>query len=126
MLNFLVRALIFDIKARMKTIATFDSPADASLFRAFRDSRRIGSSELEEYMSQLFWHYRQATGGVRVVLEDEADFEAAGDAGREYFAALEPKPVSVVRGWPLVALLAFVFGLPLLVFGRKAAAEGKD
>ena len=107
----------------MKTIATFDSPEEAYLFRSFLDSRGIGSSVLDEYMSQLFWHYRQATGGVRVVLEDESDFEAAGDAGREYFAALEPKPVSVVRGWPLVALLSFVFGLPLLIFGRKVVKE---
>ncbi len=107
----------------MIIIATFHSPEDAYLFRSFLESRGIASRVLDEYMAQLFWQYRQATGGVRVVLEDEEDVPAAEEAAREYFAALDPKPVSVVRGWPLVAMLSFFLGVPLLMFGRKRPGE---
>jgi len=109
----------------MKTIASFYSPEDAYLFRSFMASRGIRTSVLDEYISQLFWHYRQATGGVRVVLEDDEDLPAAEPIAREYFSALAPAPVEEVRGWPVVALLSLVIGVPMLIFGRKAL-EKKD
>ena len=69
----------------MKTIARFDAPEDAYLFRAFLDAQGVDASVLDENVAQLFWHYRAATGGVRVVIHDEDDLSAAEEARREYF-----------------------------------------
>ena len=106
----------------MNTIAGFDSPEDAYLFRAFLDSRGIATTVLDEYVSQLFWHYRQAVGGTRVVLNDEADLPAARAAYEEYFTNLNAQPslVTEVRAWPVVLLLSWFFGGPFLLFGRRA------
>ena len=105
----------------MKTIARFDAPEDAYLFRAFLDSHGVESSVLDENVAQLFWHYRAATGGVRVVIHDEDDLPAAEEARREYFASINAKPsvTSEVRWWPVVLLLSWVVGGPLLLFGRR-------
>jgi hypothetical protein len=111
----------------MKTIANFDSPEDAYLFLAFLGSREIAAAVLDEYVSQLFWHYRAATGGVRVVIHDEADWEAAEAARSEYFAAINAAPavVSEVRCWPLVLLISWVVGVPLFLWG-KARVGGRQ
>jgi hypothetical protein len=106
----------------MITIATFTVPEDAHLFRMFLESRGIESFVLDENFIQLFWHYSNAIGGVRLVVdEDEADDAAA--AYREYMSALRngPYPEQPVRAWPAVALLSLVFGAPLLLFGRQLA-----
>lgn len=106
----------------MKTIAWFDAPEDAYLFRAFLDARGVNATVLDENVAQLFWHYRAATGGVRVVIHDEDDLSAAEEARREYFATINAKPsvTSEVRWWPVVLLLSWVVGGPLLLFGRRA------
>jgi hypothetical protein len=105
----------------MRTLAHFDAPEDAYLFRAFLESRGIGSSVLDEHVAQLFWHYRRATGGVRVVIGDEVDPVEAEAAREEYFSALAARePVAgEVRWWPVVLLLSWFVGGPLLLFGRK-------
>jgi hypothetical protein len=104
----------------MTTIARFQVPEDAYLLRAYLDSQGIRSFVFDEHVVQLFWHYSNAIGGVRVVVDD-ADLEEAYTACRKYMGALhaEPKLVSVVRGWPVVALLFLVLGAPAVVFARR-------
>ena len=111
----------------MKTIARFDSPEDAYLFRAFLDSRGVDSAVLDEHVAQLFWQYRAATGGVRVVIHDEDDLPAAEVARQEYFETINAKPsvTREVRWWPVVLLLSWVVGGPLLLFGRRAIGRRK-
>lgn len=103
----------------MITIATFTNPEDAHLFRTFLGSRGIEGFVLDEYMVQLFWHYSNAIGGVRVSV-DEDDAEDAFTAYQEYMLALRtgPYPEAPVRVWPAVALLSLLVGVPLLLFGR--------
>ena len=105
----------------MKTLARFDTPEDAYLFRAYLDSRGISATVLDEHVIQLFWYYSNALGGVRVVLNDDADLAEALEAYQEYVRALNVQPslVTEVRAWPLVLLLSWVVGGPLLVFGRR-------
>ena len=114
----------------MNTIARFDTPEDAYLFRAFLDSRGISTAVLDEHVIQLFWYYSQAIGGVRVVLNDDADLAQALEAYQEYVQALNMQPslVTEVRAWPLVLLLSWVVGGPLLVFGRRKVSPvaGKE
>jgi hypothetical protein len=105
----------------MITLASFDAPEDAYLFRSFMGSRGIGVSVLDEHIAQLFWHYRYAAGGVRVVLDDQEDAEMADAATAEYFAAIRSAPPAApeMRGWPLVLLLSFWLGMPFPIFGRQ-------
>jgi len=110
----------------MNPIARFDSPEEAYLFRSFLASHGIGVAVLDEYVSQLFWNYRFATGGVRVVLEDEADRDAAEMMKEEYLGALSPEPVEEVIGWPVVAVLSLVMGVPMPVFGKRSVAKKDD
>jgi len=111
----------------MQTIARFDAPEDAYLFRSFLDSRGIQASVLDEHVAQLCWHYRAATGGVRVVIHDEEDVSAAEVARQEYFQTINAQPsvTSEVRWWPIVLLLSWVVGGPLLLFGRRAIRRDK-
>ena len=103
----------------MTTIATFPTPEDAHLFRAFLESRGIAGFLLNEYVTQLFWIYSNATGGVRFEVADE-DAEEATSIYHEYMEALRsgPYPETTVRAWPLVALISLLAGVPLLLFGR--------
>ncbi|WAC18363.1 hypothetical protein OVA24_14085 [Luteolibacter sp. SL250] len=110
----------------MKPIARFDSPEEAYLFRSFLASRGIGSAVLDEYVSQLFWNYRFATGGVRVVLEDDGDREDAEILKEEYLSALSPEPEEEVVGWPVVAVLSLVMGVPMPVFGKRRVPRKDD
>lgn len=105
----------------MRTIARFDAPEDAYLFRAFLGSRGIPTSVLDENVAQWFWTHRLAVGGVRVVIDDESELDRALQAGAEYFAAInaKPSPVTEVRGWPVVLVLSWFFGGPLPIFGRR-------
>lgn len=119
-------AFVLGMKRKfMETIARFDSPEDAYLFRSFLASHGIGSTVLDEHVAQLFWHYRYAAGGVRVVLDHEEDLDDALAVGGEYFSALNAKPVMMteVRGWGLVLLLSWFFGGPLPIFGRREVGE---
>jgi hypothetical protein len=105
----------------MRTLARFDAPEDGYLLRSFLASRGIASTVLDEHVAQLFWHYRQATGGVRVVIADDEDWPEAENACREYMGN-RGQDVAVVppaRCWPLVLLLSWAIGGPLLLFGRK-------
>jgi hypothetical protein len=105
----------------MTTIATFPVPEEAHLFRTFLESRGIQGFVLDENVVQLFWHYSNAIGGVRVAVADP-DAEDAFTACQEYMAALRegPYPEEPVRIWPAVALISLIFGLPLLLFGRRS------
>lgn len=104
----------------MTTIETFTVPEDAHLFRTFLESRGIEGFVLDEHFVQLFWHYSNAIGGVRVAVNDD-DVAEARDIHQEYMAALRagPYPVAPVRAWPVVILLSIAMGLPLLIFGRS-------
>jgi hypothetical protein len=104
----------------MQTLARFDAPEDAYLFRAFLESRGIEATVLDEHVAQLFWHYRNAVGGVRVVTGDDEDAATLEEATLEYFRTLRagPAPEAKVRCWPLVLLLSWVVGMPLVLFGR--------
>jgi hypothetical protein len=103
----------------MVTIATFPTPEDAHLFRAFLGSEGIEAALLDEFFVQLFWQYSNAIGGVRVTV-DEQDEAAATEAYHSYMAALRdgPYPLNPIRAWPAVALMALLLGFPLLLFGR--------
>ncbi len=108
----------------MILLGRFDSPEDAYLMRSFLASRGIGSTVLDEYVAQLFWHYRYAAGGVRLVLDDPEDLEDAEAAGQEYFAELKSTPrfEEPARAWPLVLVLSLLLGAPFLLFGRRQPA----
>ncbi len=105
----------------MTTIATFDSPEEAYLFRAFLGSREVEAFIWGEHLAQLFWTHRIAFGGVRVVIHDE-DWDEAATARGEYFAAINEPPslVTEVRNWPLVLVISLFVGGPLPLWGRKA------
>ena len=104
----------------MTTIATFPTPEDAHLFRAYLESRGIEGFLRDENTAQLFWIYSNAIGGVRLEVADE-DAEEAAEIYHEYMAALRsgPYPENPVRAWPVVALVSLLVGLPLLHFGRR-------
>ncbi len=108
----------------MKTIATFPTPEDAHLFRAFLESQGIEAVLLDEYFVQLFWQYSNAVGGVRVTV-DEQDAAAATEAYHSYMAALRdgPYPVQPIRAWPAVALVSLLIGVPLMLFGRHTRSK---
>lgn len=111
----------------MITIASFPTPEDAHLFRAFLESRGIQGVLLDEHFVQLFWHYSNAVGGVRVaVAEDEA--EEAAEIYTEYMESLRQGecPVAPVRGWPLVAVISLIVGVPLLLLGRKSFGKSSE
>ncbi|RYD21873.1 MAG: hypothetical protein EOP88_09865 [Verrucomicrobiaceae bacterium] len=104
----------------MKTIASFTTPEDAHLFRAFLGSRGIQAHLLDEYFVQLFWHYSNTIGGVRVAVEEE-DAETAAAIHQEYMASLRegPYPLQPVRAWPTVILVSLLVGVPMILFGRR-------
>ncbi len=104
----------------MKTIATFTTAEDAHLFRTYLESHGIRAHLLDEYFVQLFWHYSNAIGGVRVAVEEE-DADQATAFYQEYMASLRegPYPLQPVRGWPAVVLVSLLVGVPMMLFGRK-------
>ncbi len=106
----------------MTTIATFLTPEDAHLFRAYLESRGIEGFLLDEYVVQLFWIYSNTIGGVRVAV-NETDADAATSAYESYMAALRegPYPLQPVRAWPVVLVLSLILSVPFLLFGRKAS-----
>jgi hypothetical protein len=107
----------------MTTIARFQVPEEAHLFWTYVESRGIPAAVFDEHVVQLFWHYSNAIGGVRVVVSEE-DVPAAAEAHREYLATLRsvPRESSGARVWPVVLLLSFAVGAPFLAFGRRMAA----
>lgn len=104
----------------METVATFHKIEDAYLFRAFLESEGIEAHVFDENFSQLFWYYIQAIGGVRVVVA-QSELERASDLFRDYQERIISAPTVTgdAKWWPVVLLLSFVIGGPLLVFGRK-------
>lgn len=111
----------------MMTLARFDAPEDAYLFKAYLGAQGISASILDEHVSQLFWHYRLASGGTRVVLDDADQLPEAQEAHDSYFKRLnEGEPlVTKVRWWPVVLLLSWAVGGPFLLFGRRPT-KGED
>lgn len=109
----------------MITIATFPSPEEAHMFRAFLGSREIEGFVQDEFVCQNFWLYSQAIGGVRVQVAEE-DVEAADVLYHEYMESLRsgPYPVAPVRAWPVVALVTLAIGIPLMIFGRGKPRPG--
>lgn len=90
------------------------------MFRTFLGSLEIEAFLYDEYIVQLFWHYSNTIGGVRVVV-NEADEAPAREAHATYMAALRagPYPLNSVRAWPVVLAMSLLFGAPLLAFGRR-------
>ncbi len=111
----------------MTTIATFPTCEEAHLFRAFLESRGIEGFLLNENITQLFWIYSNATGGVRLEVADD-DVEEAAVIYHEYLTALRsgPYPESTVRGWPLVLLLSLLVSVPMIIFGRQKSRPGPE
>lgn len=107
----------------MRTIARFQQAEDAHLLRSFLASRGVEAGVLDEHVIQIFWHYSDALGGVRVVVGDSQANEAV-EAYRDYLDALVecPRPVTVARAWPLVLLGFWMFGVPALIFGRRVVS----
>ena len=104
----------------MKTIARFQVPEDAHLFRAFLENSGIAAYIWDENIVQWFGYYSNTVGGVRVVVGD-SDADEAIEECQEYLLALATPPpsVSVARVWPLVLVLSFFAGIPALAFGRR-------
>ncbi len=107
----------------MKTIATFPTPEDARLFRAFLGSQGIEAFVDDEHFVQLFWYYSNAIGGVRVTVSS-SDMDDAAAAYRTYMEALRvgPYPLNPVRAWPMVMLISLIVGAPFIIFGRRSRA----
>lgn len=110
----------------MTTIATFTTPEDAHLFRVFLASEGIEGFLRDEFTVQLFWHYSNAIGGVRVDVDD-ADQKEASRVYSTYREALREGayPLSPVRGWPFVSIVSVLFGMPLILFGRRGPHRPK-
>jgi len=106
----------------MTTLATFTVPEEAHLFRTYLESRGIEGYVIDENVVQLFWHYSNAIGGVRLTVHED-DLPEARAAYHDYMQALRsgPYPERPVKAWPAVALLSFIVGVPLLIFGRGMA-----
>lgn len=104
----------------MITIATFPSPEEAHLFRAFLGSRDIEGFVLDENICQIYWLYTNAIGGVRVQVNED-DVDAAEALYHEYMESLRsgPYPVAPVRAWPIVVLATLLVGVPFFIFGRR-------
>jgi hypothetical protein len=104
----------------METVAKFVKGEDAYLFRSFLNSEGIEAHVFDEYIAQLFWHYTQAIGGVRVAVADE-DYDEARKLFTEYSGKLNQEPVFTeeVRAWPLVIIMSVLAGFPLIFFGKK-------
>lgn len=108
----------------MITVARFQTPEEAHLFRSFLESREIPAHIFDEHVVQLFWHYSNAIGGVRVVVSAEHT-EAAALALTEYRDAIRSGPcvIPAARAWPVVLLLGILLGGPAMIFGRSRAAS---
>ena len=105
----------------METVGRFTRGENAHLFRSFLSSEGIDAYVYDEYIAQLAWHYTLAVGGVRVTVADE-DLESARALYDDYMKALNngPPVVEEVRAWPIVLLASIIFGMPFILFGRKA------
>jgi len=105
----------------MTTIATFTTPEDAHLFRAYLGDLGIEAWLKDEHFIQLFWYYSNTIGGVRIVVDD-ADQDDAIAAYKTYMEALRsgPYPFNPVRAWPIVLGLSLFVGVPFMLFGRKS------
>lgn len=105
----------------MITVATFPTPEDAHLFRAYLGSQGIDAFLKDEYVIQLFWFYSNCMGGVRIDVND-SDTEDATNAFQTYMEALRagPYPLNPVRAWPVVAILSMIVGAPFILFGRRS------
>ncbi len=108
----------------MVTIAKFAKSEDAYLFRSFLDAHGIESYIFDEHISQLFWQYTQAFGGIRVVVADE-DVEQAEELFVEYDESMKSAPFvePPVRAWPMMALASLLVGFPVMLFGRKSKSD---
>ena len=108
----------------MVIVARFQTPEEAHLFRSFLESRGISAELFDEHVVQLFWHYSNAIGGVRVVVGPD-DEEEAAEAHREYLKVLRaaPREFTGTRAWPVVLLLAIFFGAPFIAFGRSPGSR---
>lgn len=108
----------------MTTVATFTTPEDAHLFRAFLGAHEIEGFLHDEYLVQLYWCYSNTIGGVRLVVQND-DEEEAAQLYTTYMAALRvgPYPLNPVRAWPLVLILSLFFRIPLMIFGRHACHD---
>ena len=104
----------------MITVASFQTPEDAHLFRAYLGSRGIEAFLIDEFFVQLFWHYSNAIGGVRVAVQEEDANDAIESYG-VYMDSLRsgPYPLNPVRAWPAVIIISLCFGAPFLLFGRR-------
>jgi hypothetical protein len=108
----------------MKTIARYQVAEEAHLLRCFLATLGLSAHVFDEHVVQVAWYYSNAIGGVRVVVEDD-DCEDAVSALREYNQSLraEPDTATVARAWPCVLLLSLLFGVPVLIFGRRNTGE---
>jgi hypothetical protein len=111
----------------MVTIAKFSKSEDAYLFRSFLDAQGIESYIFDEHISQLFWQYTLAFGGIRVVVADE-DAEEAEKVYVEYDESMKSAPyvVQPVRAWPLMVIASLLLHCPVMLFGREIKPDDKQ
>lgn len=108
----------------MKTIARFQTPEEAHLFRLFLEARDISAHVWDENLVQAAWHYSDAIGGVRIVV-NENDSSQALLAYSEYTHSLnvDSRPITVARAWPLILMFSLLTGAPALIFGRRTVKD---
>ena len=75
----------------MTTIATFTTPEEAHLFRAYLGDQGIDAFLNDEHFVQLFWNDSNTIGGVRLVVDD-SDVDDATGAYKTYMNALRDGP----------------------------------
>ncbi len=115
------RTPVLAFESPMMTIATFLTPEDAHLFRTFLGSSQIEGFLFDEHLTQWFWHYSNAIGGVRLMVSNK-DAEEAAKVYQEYMVNLRtgPYPLAPVRAWPLVIPVSLWVGVPFPFFGRRS------
>ncbi|MGE9270944.1 MAG: hypothetical protein ACQKBU_09100 [Verrucomicrobiales bacterium] len=103
----------------MKTIASFELPESAWLFRNYLTVHDVDAYVFDEYIVQVRWDLSNAIGGVRVVVPP-AQQEMAVQRWLEYRDRLyaPPSTASVVRGGLLGLIASYVLGV-YPVFGRR-------
>ncbi|TLD69364.1 DUF2007 domain-containing protein [Phragmitibacter flavus] len=109
----------------MNTIARFQTPEDAHLFRLFLGSHEIEAFVFDEFTVQTVWKFSNAIGGVRVVVHHE-DVPAAATYYQEYWQTVLSSyhHTPPVRAWPLILILSLLIGAqPFIVFGRQPLIE---
>jgi hypothetical protein len=90
------------------------------LLRVYLEAHGVLAPLFDEHLVHLFWYYSDAIGGVRLMVP-EGQLEEARALAREYGRdiSVDRAPPAWPRLWPLVLLLSWGVGVPMIIFGRR-------